>query len=102
MITKYKLFIRPACDECMKIVEFMQSQKIKGDIIDVTDAEGEKAFKGMLCLAGEQGFKVNENSDGTYTFPICFFFDYNDIEKIAYTTEDAKRVLENKSLFDIV
>ena len=86
MIKKYKLFTTPMCPNCFAVKEFMKTVQLEGENIDATQPEGVKeAIK----------FEV-------MSVPTMIFLDKEDkIISTAYTIDEIKRVIENRSLADL-
>jgi len=86
MIATYKFFMTPMCPNCGEIAEYLETAELKGDIIDATTDEGL-----------EESRKLN-----VMGVPLIVFFDKGGKEMNRATEiDEIKKILENKSLFDI-
>jgi len=86
MITQYKFFITPMCPDCSEIKEFLETIKLKGEIIDA---------------ATDKGLEESQKL-GIMGVPMMVFLDKDGKEvNRAEDLDDIKNILENKSLLEM-
>ena len=86
MIKKYMLFFTPMCPKCPKVEEYMNDKGLEKEWVDAATPDG---------LAKARELKVSG-------VPMIIFFDEKGEEVArANGVEEAKKIVENKTLSDL-
>jgi len=92
LIEKYKIFTLPSCPKCEAAKGYLNGKGVDGTIIDLSDNEGVKEFRGYYKDLKD---KIKRNEDGSLPIPTILFFDSNnEVTSIAHNADQAKSILE--------
>ncbi len=91
MINSYKIFTLPSCEKCEAAKDYLTRQGMSGVIVDLSEKQGVKEFRGYYKdLKGQ----IKRNEDGSLPIPTILFFDEKkDVVSIAHDEEQAKVIL---------
>lgn len=79
---RYKLFFTPMCPNCPKVKEFMKGVKMEGEFVDAATKEGLEEARKLEVSA----------------VPTVVFFENDKERSRAYSVEEIKKIVENKTL----